>query len=91
MWLGDWKLVKAPYLGVRQLFDLGSDPGERRDLLAEPSLDPAARAALEDLERAEGHLLEMNKVDAKGGPIKDGERWVEFGRDMARRKAANGL
>lgn len=50
-----------------------------------------AAIILEDLERAEGHLLEMNKVDAKGGPIKDGERWVEFGRDMARRKAANGL
>jgi len=50
--LGDWKLIKAPYLGVRRLFDLGSDPAERRDLLAEPSLGPAARAALEDLERA---------------------------------------
>ena len=50
-----------------------------------------AAIILEDLERAEGHLLEMNKVDAKGGPIKDGERWVEFGRDLARRKAANGL
>lgn len=50
--LGDWKLIKAPYLGVRRLFDLGSDPGERRDLLAEPSLDPAARAALDELERA---------------------------------------
>lgn len=63
VWLGDWKLVKAPYLGVRQLFDLGSDPGERRDLLAEPSLDPAARAALEDLERA--HALWRGAADPR--------------------------
>jgi len=50
--LGPWKLVKAPYLGVRQLFDLASDPGERRDLLADPVLTPTSRDALEDLERA---------------------------------------
>ena len=50
-----------------------------------------AAIILDNLKEAEGHLLEMNKVDAKGGPIKDGERWVEFGRDLERRKAANGL
>ncbi len=55
--LGTWKLIKAPYLGVRQLYDLASDPGERRDLLAEPTLSPAARAALEDLERAHSTWL----------------------------------
>ena len=50
-----------------------------------------AAILLGDLDRAESQLLEMNKVDAKGGPIKDGESWVEFGRDLATRKAANGL
>ena len=44
----------------------------------------------DNLSQAEGYLLEMNKVDAKGGPIKDGERWVEFGRDLELRKKANG-
>ena len=44
----------------------------------------------ENLAQAEGYLLEMNKLDAKGGPIKDGERWVEFGRDLELRKKANG-
>ena len=50
-----------------------------------------AAILLDDLDQAESQLLEMNKVYAKGGPIKDGERWIEFGRDLAARKAANGL
>lgn len=50
--LGGWKLIKAPYLGVRQLYNLAVDPSGRRDLLSEPSLEPPARAALQDLERA---------------------------------------
>ena len=50
-----------------------------------------AAILFDDLDRAESQLLEMNKVDAKGGPIKDGERWVEFGRNLATRRAANGL
>ena len=55
--LGPWKLIKAPYLGVRQLYDLRSDPEERHDLLAGPPLPPAARDALEDLERAHSAWL----------------------------------
>ncbi|MCC7014318.1 MAG: sulfatase [Planctomycetes bacterium] len=31
---GRWKLIRAPYLGLEQLFDLESDPHERVDLLA---------------------------------------------------------
>ena len=50
-----------------------------------------ASIILDNVDQAEAQLLEMNKVDAKGGPIKDAERWVEFGRDLASRKAANGL
>ncbi len=50
-----------------------------------------AAILMDNLSQAEGYLLEMNKVDAKNGPIKDGERWIEFGRDLERRKAANGL
>ena len=50
-----------------------------------------ASIILDNLDQAEAQLLEMNKVDAKGGPIKDAERWIEFGRDLAARKAANGL
>ncbi|MEL6430554.1 MAG: sulfatase [Planctomycetota bacterium] len=34
--LGPWKLVDAPYLGLRLLFHLGRDPGERTDLLLAP-------------------------------------------------------
>ncbi len=50
--LGDWKLVEAPYLDLKQLFHLGRDPGERHDLLQAGPLEPAARAALGDLELA---------------------------------------
>lgn len=50
-----------------------------------------AAILMDNLTQAEGYLLEMNKVDAKGGPIKDGERWVAFGRDLDARKKANGL
>ena len=50
-----------------------------------------AAILMDNLSQAEGYLLEMNKVDAKNGAIKDGERWIEFGRDLERRKAANGL
>ena len=50
--LGDWKLVEAPYLGLKQLFHLGRDPAERNDLLQSAALDPAARAALAELELA---------------------------------------
>ena len=49
--LGPWKLVVAPYLGLRQLFHLGADPGERRDLLV-GDLSAEARDALGILERA---------------------------------------
>jgi arylsulfatase A-like enzyme len=50
--IGRWKYVRAPYLGVEQLFDLQRDPGERMDLvvrdpqIAEREL-PALRAALD--------------------------------------------
>lgn len=50
--LGDWKLVEAPYLDLKQLFHLGRDPAERNDLLQSGALDPAARAALAELELA---------------------------------------
>ena len=50
--LGDWKLIDAPYLGLKQLFHLGQDPGERTDLLQAGPLTPAARAAFDDLELA---------------------------------------
>lgn len=49
---GPWKLVLAPYLeNYQQLFHLGRDPGEQKNLLRAP-LGPAAQAALADL-RAE--------------------------------------
>lgn len=34
---GDWKLIRYPAAGRVQLFDLGSDPGEVRDLSADPA------------------------------------------------------
>ena len=49
--LGPWKLVIAPYLGERQLFHLGDDPGEQRDLLR-GRLSEVQADALTDLERA---------------------------------------
>jgi arylsulfatase A-like enzyme len=48
--LGRWKLVRAPYLGLEQLFDLESDPGERIDLLlsgSAPADAPLARLRAE--------------------------------------------
>jgi arylsulfatase A-like enzyme len=50
--LGDWKLVDADYLGLQQLFHLGQDPGERRDLMAAGALSQDAQAALSDLRLA---------------------------------------
>jgi arylsulfatase A-like enzyme len=55
--LGSWKLVRAPYLGLIQLFDLKSDPFENVDLMASGALAPEARAALDELELAIGLWL----------------------------------
>lgn len=50
-----------------------------------------AAVLLDNFEQAESYLLEMNKVDAKNGPIKEGENWINFLNDQRRRRAANGL
>lgn len=50
--LGPWKLVKAPYLGITQLFNLESDPDEKVDLLAGEEVGAEARDALLELELA---------------------------------------
>ena len=59
--LGPWKLVKAPYLGITQLFDLESDPQEKVDLLAGNALAPGARDALGELELALARWLTAAK------------------------------
>jgi len=48
---GRWKLVRTPYLGVEELYDLERDPGERDNLLPDPGDEaalalPELRAAL---------------------------------------------
>jgi arylsulfatase A-like enzyme len=50
---GRWKYVLTPYLGVEELYDLESDPGEQNDLLREPSEEARrrARALRSELER----------------------------------------
>jgi len=46
--LGRWKLIRAPYIGFQEFYDLASDPGERHNLLmSEPT--PQARAAYKKL------------------------------------------
>lgn len=47
---GRWKYVCTPYLGLEELYDLESDPDERRDLLAAgEGDDPDARARADEL------------------------------------------
>lgn len=53
--LGRWKLVRTPYLGMEELYDLDRDPGERRDLLRDPP--PDAMQALPDLRDALGRWM----------------------------------
>ncbi len=59
--LGPWKLVDAPYLGLKQLFHLERDPGERHDLLRRSPLMGDARAALQELEAAMGRWVAAAK------------------------------
>ncbi|MBI5710693.1 MAG: sulfatase [Candidatus Eisenbacteria bacterium] len=42
---GRFKLIQTPWLGTEELYDLGSDPDERTDLLKDPSPRVAALAA----------------------------------------------
>lgn len=63
---GSWKLVLAPYLeNYQQLFHLGRDPGERKNLLR-GSLGPAAQAALADLR------AELSEFRASARPLASG-------------------
>ena len=41
---GDWKLIHRPRTGETELFDLGTDPGETRDLLRRPTRAARQRA-----------------------------------------------
>ncbi|MBK7877361.1 MAG: sulfatase [Planctomycetes bacterium] len=51
--IGDFKLIRAPYLAREQLFDVAKDPGERRDLLrAGVEASELARAPLAELRAA---------------------------------------
>ncbi len=62
--LGRHKLIHTPYLELEELYDLGADPGERRDLLLEPE-EPAAEVA--------GRLREMLRGWAEGAaPLRSG-------------------
>jgi arylsulfatase A-like enzyme len=63
---GPWKLVQAPYLdNFQQLFHVGRDPGERKNLLRS-ALGPAAQAALADLR------ADLKAFRAKANPLPSG-------------------
>lgn len=59
--LGPWKLVRAPYLGLTQLFRLDRDPDENVDLLAKGAVVGEARERLTDLEIALGRWMRAAK------------------------------
>ena len=57
---GRWKYVNAPYLQLEHLYDLESDPGEQRDLMAglEPGGSPQDPEAAGALRRLRAQLLQ---------------------------------
>jgi len=68
---GSWKYVWAPYLDYEELFDLASDPGERRNLLIDPNPEALEvrdrlRAGLETWSKARQPLPSRFNPDRHG-------------------------
>ncbi len=57
---GDCKLIRTPYLGLEELYDLAADPEERRDLLAARPAEGSTASAC-DAARLRGLLTDWER------------------------------
>jgi len=70
---GDWKLIHYYYLKETELFNLASDPGERRDLAKqEPEKVKQLQAKLDAMLKDTGALMPISNPDKRSKPF---EKW----------------
>lgn len=69
---GRFKFIQTPWSGREELYDLASDPGERNDLLANPSPETLARAAALRV-RLEAWTASANPLPSRFAPAQQDE------------------